>query len=57
MTRVHTLQLGLEDLMKRAKSDIRTKLSTDNILAELFSSFTAKYVFFFHQVVVTSDTS
>lgn len=36
-------ELGLEDLMKRAKDDIRTKLSTDNILTELFSSFTVKY--------------
>ena len=47
MTLSYALQLGLEDLMKRAKNDIRTKLSTDNILAELFSSFTAKYAFFF----------
>ncbi|KIP10838.1 hypothetical protein PHLGIDRAFT_11103 [Phlebiopsis gigantea 11061_1 CR5-6] len=36
-------ELGLDDLMKLAKNDIQTKLCPDNILTELFSSFTSKY--------------
>ncbi|KIP03404.1 hypothetical protein PHLGIDRAFT_121629 [Phlebiopsis gigantea 11061_1 CR5-6] len=36
-------ELGLDDLKTLAKKDIESKLSADNILAELFSGFTAKY--------------
>ncbi|EKM56965.1 uncharacterized protein PHACADRAFT_254389 [Phanerochaete carnosa HHB-10118-sp] len=36
-------ELGLDKLKELAKKDIESKLSADNILAELFSSFTAKY--------------
>lgn len=36
-------ELGLHTLKDLAKKDIESKLSADNILAELFSSFTAKY--------------
>ena len=33
-------QLGLTELKKLAMEDIKTKLSSDNILVELFSTFT-----------------
>ena len=44
MTIQDVCQLGLEELKALAKSDIESKLSADNILAELFSAFTAKSV-------------
>ncbi|EKM56960.1 uncharacterized protein PHACADRAFT_160515 [Phanerochaete carnosa HHB-10118-sp] len=36
-------ELGLKDLKDRARRDIESKISEQNILVELFSSFTARY--------------
>lgn len=38
------LQLGFEELKKLALDDIERKLSNDNILVELFSTFSCRYV-------------
>ena len=37
------VQLGLEELRKRAEDDIVSKLTTENILSEVFSPFAATY--------------
>lgn len=39
------IQLGLDELKEYALEDIRSKLSTDNVLDELFSQFTSRYAF------------
>ncbi|KAI0927678.1 hypothetical protein AcV5_008151 [Taiwanofungus camphoratus] len=36
-------KLGLDELKEHALEDIRSKLSTDNVLDELFSQFTSRY--------------
>lgn len=50
-------QIGLTDLSALALRNIRTQLTADNVMVELFSNFTSRYLFYLHASTLHRLTS